>query len=379
MTVTITRPTDATVDLPPWSARPTPYLSLDIPRAVDRLRAVNAALPDAAVHYAVKANPDPALLRALVAHGCRFDVASPAEVVACLDAGASPAHLLHSNPVARRADLAQVAALGVDLFVVDSPQEVDKLAEVAPGASVLARLVTSGEGSDWPLSRKFGCSTAQAMDLLRQAARQGLSPAGLSFHVGSQQRDPQAWDAPIASSARAFETLREEGLHLWLLDLGGGLPADLDPEVPELSDYGVAIEQALSASFGLHRPRVVLEPGRGIVAAAGVLTASVIGVVDRGSSRWVYLDVGVYTGLIETLDESIRYPLRTSAAGPTGPCVLAGPTCDSWDVMYEKTPVWLPLALAEGDLVQFEAAGAYTTAYSTVGFNGFAPLPTVLA
>ena len=104
-----------------------------------------------------------------------------------------------------------------------------------------------------------------------------------------------------------------------------------------------------------------------------------MGVVDRGGSRWVFLDAGVFTGLVETLDEAIRYRLETPGVhGPTGPCVLAGPTCDSVDVLYETTPVDLPLALAEGDEVRLHAAGAYSTCYSTVGFNGFAPLPTVI-
>jgi ornithine decarboxylase len=122
-----------------------------------------------------------------------------------------------------------------------------------------------------------------------------------------------------------------------------------------------------------------VEPGRGVVADAGTLVTTVIAVVRRGGTRWVFLDAGVFTGLVETLDEAIRYPIRTSAdGGPTGPCVLAGPTCDSADVLYEKSPVHLPLALGEGDTLRLLSAGAYTTCYSTVGFNGFAPLPTRL-
>jgi ornithine decarboxylase len=317
-------------------------------------------------------------LRALVDAGSSFDVASPVEVRACLDAGARPSDLVYSNPIKQRCAVAQSAALGVRLFVVDSPEETRKVAEVAPGSAVLCRIVTSGNGSDWPLSRKYGCSTSEATAVLRLAAQLGLEAAGVSFHVGSQQRDPSAWDAPIEASSRIFSSLRADGLRPWLLDLGGGFPAALEGDVPALETYGTAIRRSLREHFGARRPRTIIEPGRSVVADAGRLVASVVAVVHRGGTRWVYLDAGVFTGLVETLDEAIRYRLETDASGPVGPCVLAGPTCDSADVLYEKRPVQLPLSLAEGDRVALTSAGAYTTCYSTVGFNGFAPLATEL-
>jgi ornithine decarboxylase len=174
-----------------------------------------------------------------------------------------------------------------------------------------------------------------------------------------------------------FAELRAAGLNPWLLDLGGGFPAPLDKTCPPPEAYGVAIERHLSTAFGDQRPTTIAEPGRGITADAGVLVSSVIGVVHRGGTRWVFLDAGVFTGLVETLDEAIRYPLTTDVPGPTAPAVLCGPTCDSTDILYEQSMVELPLALAEGDQVRFHCAGAYTSTYSTVGFNGFAPLTTV--
>ncbi len=365
--------------LVPPPAVATPYLDLDVGAAVTRFRRIAATLPGPAVHYAVKANPEPALLAALSAAGSRFDVASPAEVAAVLGAGASPSELVYSNPVKRREDIAFAARLGVGLFVVDSLEETQKVAAAAPGSAVLCRIVTSGEGSDWSLSRKYGCSSEQAAHVLRSAAAVGLEPAGVSFHVGSQQRDPQAWDAPIAAAARVFAAVRAAGLDPWLLDLGGGFPAHLEGGCLPLASYGAAIERSRRRHFGGHRPRTLVEPGRAVVADAGTLVASVLAVLHRGATRWVFLDAGVFTGLVETLDEAIRYRLDSSAdGGPTGPCVLAGPTCDSMDVLYERQPVQLPLALGEGDTVRLHAAGAYTTCYSTVGFNGFAPLPTRL-
>jgi ornithine decarboxylase len=356
----------------------TPYLELDVTTAVGRFRRLAAALPGTAVHYAVKANPDPELLAALVRAGSRFDVASPAEVRATLRAGASPEHLVCSNPVKRRDHVAEAAALGVRLFVVDSVPEVRKVAQAAPGSSVLCRLVTSGEGSDWPLSRKYGCSTYEAVEILEEAAVLGLDAAGLSFHVGSQQRDPEAWRAPVLASARVFSLLRGRGLSPRLLDLGGGFPAAHDGTHPPVAAYGAAIARHLDEAFGLDRPQTLVEPGRGVVGDAGTLVTTVIAVISRGPVRWVYLDAGVFSGLVETLDEAIRYRLETSAGdGLSGPCVLAGPTCDSADVLYQDHLVDLPLALAEGDEVRLLSAGAYTSCYSTVGFNGFAPLPTV--
>jgi ornithine decarboxylase len=349
-----------------------------VAHAVATYRRLAGAVRGTALHYAVKANPDPALLAALAAAGCRFDVASPAEITAALLAGAGPGDLVYSNPVKRRDDIRFAARLGVDLFVVDSPGEVAKVADAAPGAGVLCRLVTSGEGSDWPLSRKYGCSSGEAVSILREAARLGLRVEGVSFHVGSQQRDPEAWSAPIASAARVFEELRAVGLDPWLLDLGGGFPARLDDGCPPPEAYGAAIDRHLAAAFGDHRPTTIAEPGRGIAAEAGVLVTTVVGVLHRAGTRWVFLDAGVFTGLVETLDEAIRYPLATDRPGPTGPCVLSGPTCDSADVLYQDRMVELPLALAEGDQVRFHCAGVYTASYSTVGFNGFAPLSTVV-
>jgi ornithine decarboxylase len=371
----------ATTVLPadPSAPTSTPRLELDVPAAVGAFTALADALPGTAVHYAVKANPHPLLLRSLHQAGCRFDVASPTEVRAALAAGARADSLVYSNPVKRRSDVVEAAALGVTLFVVDSPQETRKVAQAAPGSSVLCRLVTSGAGSDWPLSRKYGVSTAEALDILLLAAHLGLDPAGVSFHVGSQQRDPGAWATPVAASARVFAGLRDHGLRPWLLDLGGGFPARLVGDEPAITEYAAAIRSALVSSFGSDVPQTLIEPGRGIVGEAGTVVTSVVEVIDRGGTRWVFLDCGVFTGLVETLEEAIRYPLRTTRdGGPVGPCVVAGPTCDSADVLYQNEPRMLPLDLAEGDEVRIDCAGAYSTCYSTVGFNGFDPLPTAL-
>jgi ornithine decarboxylase len=355
----------------------TPFLELDLSLVSRRFRAFTEALPDVAVHYAVKANPEPALLHKLAQLGASFDVASPVEVQLALQAGATSNQLIYSNPIKSRRDIKMAFEAGVRLFVADAMSELEKLCECAPGAQIVARLSTTGAGADYPLSGKFGASLAECRQLLRGCPERGLVAAGLSFHVGSQQRDPEAWAVPIKQAFQIFAEVTGPGVRPWLLDLGGGFPAGHGATVPDLATYGVSIQRALRETFGENQPYVLAEPGRGLVGDAGRLVTKVIGVADRNSRRWVYLDAGVFSGMIETLDEAIRYRVSTSAEGSElTPTALAGPTCDSGDILYQT--IELPASLAEGDQVVFHSAGAYTAPYSTVGFNGFAPLRTIV-
>ena len=353
----------------------TPRLLLSTGLIARRFHELSAALGDVTLFYAVKANPHPAVLETLAVVGAGFDVASSAETDAVLATGVAPQRLLSSNPMQARRAVRHHHAAGVDTFVVDSLGEARKVAAEAPGAALLARLATSGAGSDHSLAGKFGADPQEVFDILDAAPRLGLRPAGVAFHVGSQQREPERWIAPIDTAAGLFAALERNGHRPWLLDIGGGFPAAHAAPCPPLSSYGRVIQAAVRAAFGARRPSLIAEPGRGLVGDAGVLEARVLGVAQRGGRRWVYLDAGVFSGLVETLGEEIRYRIWSSAGGAPAPAVLAGPTCDSADVMYSHLE--LPDDLAEGDRVWFGAAGVYTTAYSST-FNGFAPLPTVL-
>ncbi|MEP0507535.1 MAG: type III PLP-dependent enzyme, partial [Aurantimonas coralicida] len=257
-------------------------------------------------------------------------------------------------------------------------EEVEKVARAAPGARVFCRVLTDGEGAEWPLSRKFGCVPAMAIDVLVHANALGLVATGVSFHVGSQQTDTGAWDAAIADARFVFEALAEKGIVLTLVNMGGGFPTRYLKDVPAAAEYGRAIFASLRKHFGNRLPETIIEPGRGMVGDAGVVKAEVVLVSkksDTDANRWVYLDIGKFGGLAETMDEAIRYPIVTRHdGGDTEPCVIAGPTCDSADVLYEKTPYPLPLALTVGDEVLIEGTGAYTTTYASVAFNGFEPL-----
>lgn len=358
-----------------------PRLDLDLAVVRERYRALRSALPGVELAYAVKANPHPAVLELLVAEGASFDLASVGELDDCLLAGAPSARLTWGNPVKKAADVRAGTAAGVRRFTTDSPADVDVLAREAPGAAVCVRLAVGDEGSATPFAGKFGASEDEVVALLHRAHAAGLRAEAVGFHTGSQQRDPRAWDRGVESAARVAARVREEGGPVPVeLNVGGGFPTDhADGPAPSAAACGEAVRGALARHAVDWRPRLVAEPGRVVVADAGVLVSEVVLVTERAGRRWVYLDVGRYQGLAETEGEMIVYRLRTPGrSGPTGPVVLAGPTCDGDDVLYRRADVRLPLDLTAGDVVEFLGAGAYTSSYASVGFNGLPPLPTTV-
>jgi ornithine decarboxylase len=355
-----------------------PCLVVDLEVIRENYLAFAKTLPDTRVFYAVKANPAPEILKLLVELGSSFDTASPGEIEMVLAAGATADRISFGNTIKKERDIARAYELGVRLFAVDSEVEVDKIARAAPGSKVFCRILCDGSGAEWPLSRKFGCVPEMAPGVLEHAHRLGLVAHGISFHVGSQQNDVKAWDKALASAAAIFNEMSERGLTLAMVNLGGGFPARYLKNVPKVDAYGKSIFRALRKHFGNRIPETIIEPGRGLVGDAGMIEAEVVLISKKSADdpvRWVYLDIGKFGGLAETIDESIRYPIRTlKDGGKLAPCVIAGPTCDSVDVLYEKEPYMLPVSLEIGDKVLIEAAGAYTTTYSSVAFNGFPPL-----
>ncbi|WP_186392523.1 MULTISPECIES: type III PLP-dependent enzyme [unclassified Pannonibacter] len=355
---------------------PCVVVDLDVVRS--NYEAFARSLPDTSVFYAVKANPAPEILSLLAELGSSFDCASVGEIEMALAAGASADRISYGNTIKKERDIARAFELGVRLYAVDCEAEVEKIVRAAPGVRVFCRILCDGAGAEWPLSRKFGCAPEMAPDVLEAAHRAGLEAYGVSFHVGSQQANLGAWDSALATAAGVFRECATRGIPLKMVNMGGGFPARYLKDVPGVPAYGNAIFQALTDHFGNNLPQTIIEPGRGMVGDAGLIEAEVV-LISRKSAddtvRWVYLDIGKFHGLAETMDEAIRYPIRTPKDGDaTAPCVLAGPTCDSVDVLYEKTPYELPVSLSIGDKVLIESCGAYTTTYSTVGFNGFAAL-----
>ena len=360
------------------SQPPTPCLVVDLDVVRDNYRALRDSLPQADIYYAVKANPAPQILSTLVALGARFDAASYAEIEACLAAGAMAERLSYGNTIKKRRDIARAFERGVDLFSFDSAAELGKLAAAAPGARAMCRILMESGAARWPLSRKFGCAPDMAEELLIDAKRQGLKPYGISFHVGSQQIDPRQWIAAIDRTADLFAKVAQSGIALEAINLGGGFPARYRDRVPDFAAYGEAIGAAIAERFGNAPPRIIVEPGRGICGDAGVIQSEVV-LISRKSrddlERWVYLDVGKFGGLPETAGERIQYRIRTPRdGGETGPVVIAGPTCEELDILYDDAGYELPLALEIGDRVAFLSAGAYTSTYASIGFNGYPPL-----
>lgn len=358
-----------------------PTLVISRARVAAQYDALHDGLGRAHIHYAVKANPAPELIRMLVKKGSGFDAASRQEIELCLSQGARPENISFGNTIKRASDIAFAHSAGVSLFAADSEAELNKIARHAPGARVYIRLIVENSQADWPLSRKFGCAASMLPSLLDHAVAAGLIPYGLSFHVGSQTRQAAHWNPVLDQVAPLWHAARAAGHDLQLLNIGGGFPAFYGQTVQAPRAYAAAVMDSVKERFGAVA-EIMAEPGRGMVAEAGHIVAEVMLVSKKSHDdlhRWVYLDIGRFSGLAETEGEAIRYQFITRHdGGESGPCVLAGPSCDSADILYEKRPVQLPLALVDGDRIVIRNCGAYTSSYSSVGFNGFPPLDVIV-
>jgi len=360
----------------------TPYLIVDLDVVGQAYKLLRRYMPLAKIFYAVKANPAPEVVGMLRDLDSNFDVASPNEIDLCMERGVGAERISFGNTIKKERDIAYAFERGVRLYAFDSACELEKLARAAPGSRVFCRILVESTGAEWPLSKKFGCSPEMAVDLLRQAKALGLDPYGVSFHVGSQQTKVDQWDSAIERAAKMFWALAETDINLRMVNVGGGFPAKYRGDVPGVAQYANAVMGAITRYFGNDLPEIIIEPGRSLVGDAGVIHSEVVLIsrkTETDEKRWVYLDVGKFNGLAETMDEAIRYRIKTPYEGKevaTGPVVLAGPTCDSADILYEKSRYRMPLDLKVGDRVEILSTGAYTSSYASVNFNGFTPIKT---
>lgn len=345
-----------------------PFLLVDPNVIRIKARRFKAAMPRVHPHYAVKANPHPAVLRTLIEEGVHFEIASIAELDLLHGLGVPAAEIYYSNPVKSRQYLRYAAEKGVEWFVLDSVEELRKIVGIKPDAKLYLRLDVPNVGSDWPLSGKFGVQPKEAEEIIAAAADLKADLAGITFHVGSQCRNPENWRVGIENAKRMFRKMRLKGLKPRLLNIGGGFPVRHTKPIPSIEVIADVVNRELA---GLPETiRVMAEPGRFLVSDAGWFVCRVVGTATRGGKRWVYLDAGMFGGIIETT-EGLQYEVVTDRTGTLIPWTVAGPTCDSVDIIMRDQ--LLPWDLEADDFVYVPNAGAYTTAYAS-NFNGF-PLP----
>ncbi len=348
--------------------RETPFLAIDKNKVQRKYSQFTAAMPDAKVFYAVKTNSDKRIVNMLHNAGSGFEISSKYELDLLLGCGVPGSKIISSNPLKSTSFIQAAHAARVNYFAFDSQDEIAKLSEYAPGSKVYIRLTVSNEGSQWPLSGKFGVETDVAVDLLINASRYNLVPCGITFHVGSQCTDTNSWGNAIKKSKMVWEMVKAQGIELTMLNIGGGFPVEYVNSIPSVGKIATAVKKSLKNEFP-NGVDVFTEPGRTFVGESGTMVSTVIAKAKRNGNKWLYLDVGVFNGMMESIG-GIEYSMHTEKTGPLQKWIVAGPSCDSMDVISNE--VELP-ELNMGDKVYIASAGAYTTAYAS-RFNGF-PIP----
>lgn len=357
----------------------TPFLVLDLDVIKAKFIELRTYFPIAKPYFAVKACPSDEVLKLLHELGSNFDVATVYELDQLLNLGVSPERMSYGNTIKKIKDIAYAYEKGIRLFVTDCEIDLRNLAQHAPGANVFFRVMTDNSGADWPLSRKFGSHPDVIYSLVLLARDLGLVPYGLSFHVGSQQRDIGQWDEAIARCYYIFNAAKECGIELKMINLGGGFPANYLTPTNPIEIYTQEIARYIQEDFGDNMPEIIIEPGRSLTADAGIIVSEVIMVAEKAkynTNRFVFVDIGKFGGLIETIEESIKYPIYFDKEGMNEEVILCGPTCDSMDILYEDTKYPMPDTIEPGDRMYVFTAGSYTQSYSSVYFNGFPPLHT---
>jgi ornithine decarboxylase len=351
-----------------------PLLILDCERVRVQFRKLRKALPHVDLHYALKPLPHPAVVRTVLAEGGYLDLATSGEVQLAERLGVAPERCIHTHPIKRPEDIANALEFGVRTFVADNPDELRKFTRVAREVELLLRVSFRSPGATCDLSRKFGCDPQDLLPLARLAADLGISVRGLSFHVGSQTADATKHVEALRACTRLMAAARRERLGVFdTLDIGGGFPIDYVQPVQDISRFCAPLRSVLGKLP--RRVRVIAEPGRYIVGPCAIGVASVMGRAWREGHWWYYLDDGLYGCYSGQLFDHACYPVEPlRETGERLPSVLAGPTCDSIDVIAEN--LMLP-QLKTGDLLVGRAMGAYTWACSTE-FN-FYPRATIVA
>lgn len=348
-----------------------PFLMVDTAIIRNKARRFKTAMPRVHPHYAAKANPDPRVLKTLIEEGVSFEIASIAELDLLMSLGVPAAEIFYSNPMKSRTYIQYAAEKGVEWYVLDSVEELRKIVSIKPDAKLYLRIDTPNIGSDWPLAGKFGTHLVDVREIIDEAVKLNADLAGVTFHVGSQCRNPQNWRVGIERAQTVFASMREAGLKPRLLNLGGGYPVRHVKPIPSIEVIAEVINEAIAdLPEDIH---VMAEPGRYLVSDSACFVCRVVGTATRNGKRWMYWDAGIFGGIIE-VSEGLRYEILTQRNGSLIPWSVAGPTCDSVDVLMHDE--MLPEDIQENDFIFIPNAGAYTTSYAS-NFNGF-PLPDVV-
>lgn len=341
-----------------------PLLLISRVVVADNYRRLQAQLPQVRLYYAVKSNPNRDLLGALVNLGAGFDVASVGELEQVLNLGVGIEDIIYTNPIKGFGDIERAAERGIRSFFYDNPLELEKIARACQGARVMLRLGVVNPNCVVDLGVKFGCPPLEAEALLRRALELGLKPQGLSFHVGSQAFIPQPYVDMLVQCRGIFNRMALAGQPLEVLDIGGGFPVSYKTHMLSVESFCKPIREALNAYFP--DTRIIAEPGRALSATAAALLTRVIGKACRQGRTWYYLEDGLYGSFSGCVFDHAQYRFTCLKEGSLEPCVLSGPTCDSFDVI-SKEELLPPLELE--DLIIAHDMGAYTTASATT-FNG---------
>lgn len=351
---------------------PSPYLLIDKDVVREKVESIVNNIKNSKVFYAVKANPDRDVLAYLNNLGIGFEIASEGELRILSDLGVEPERIITSNPVKTFVFLEQAVSYGIRYYAFDSVAEVDKLSRYAPGRDVYVRLTVPNEGSEWPLSKKFGVELDEALNLLIYAKEKGLNPVGITFHVGSQCNNAYNWNTAIEKARDLWEMAVEKDINLSMINIGGGYPIRYTKDVITIESIGKRISKLISEEFPPDID-VFIEPGRAVIGDAGVFVTSVIGKARRADEDWIYIDVGVFNGLMESIG-GIKYSYVVGSRNEPKRWTIAGPSCDSFDVIDKE--VLLPEPEV-GNRLLILAAGAYTISYASE-FNGFSIPKTIL-
>ncbi len=355
-----------------------PFLVLSREKAISNYKLLESLSNWAKIYYAVKACPNEEILKEFIALWSYFDIASIYELDRVLSLWATSDRLSYWNTIKKEKDIKYAYDKWVRMFATDSFEDLEKIARVAPKTKVYFRLLTPAFWADRPLSRKFGCEIPLAYELALKAKELWLIPYWISFHVWSQQNDLYAWDVALSKAKELFDQLKESWITLQMLNLWWGLPSHYIKKTETISNYLDTIKWFIECHFKDEKMDLIMEPGRSLVWDIGVIVSE-ISLVSKKSTqedeiRWVYLDLWKFSWLIETLDESIKYPIYTEVTGELSPVILAWPTCDSADILYENYKYLLPENLKSWDLVYIFSTWAYTQSYSAIEFNWFPPL-----